>query len=93
MAETDNVFDATLCESLDIMSSDLTPDPSIRADIRSRLKARHSLISLIGRTNFLPTPVGSFGTIAAAAVLALFVLTGSGKMPRNQDVPAATSPR
>lgn len=86
MADRHDDFDARLHKALDISTPDLTPDPSIRSDIRARLKSRGSLNNLAGRTGFLPFPVGSFGAIAAAAVLTLFVLTGSRQIPVNDGV-------
>ena len=81
-----NDFDARLRRALDISSPDLTPDPSIRADIRSRLKARGSISRLAGRNGFLAFPSGSFGAIAAAAMLTLFVWSGTRQVPANHDV-------
>jgi hypothetical protein len=86
MAEHDNAFDARLRNALDITTSDLTPDPSIQADLRSRMRSRSSISRLIGRNGFLPAPVGSFGAIAAAAVLTLFVWSGTQQMPANGNV-------
>jgi hypothetical protein len=83
--KTDNAFDTQLRQALDISPPDLTADPSILSDLRSRVKSRSSIGRVLSRNGFLPTPVGSFGTIAAAAVLTLFVLTGSGHMPADTD--------
>ena len=89
MTDHDNEFDARLRSALDTSAPDLTPDPSIHADLRSRMKSRGSVGRLIGRNSFLPAPVGPFGAIAAAAVLTLFVWSGSRQMPVNGDVSGA----
>ena len=86
MADRHDDLDARLREARDISTPDLTPNPSIRGDIRSRLKARGSINRLAGRTGFLPFPAGSFGAIAAAAILTLFVLTGTRQIPTNSSV-------
>ena len=53
------------------------------------MKARGSIGRLVGRHGFIPAPAGSFGAIAAAAVLALLVLTGPRQMDVNSSVAGA----
>ena len=86
MAEHDNAFEARLRQALDTSTPDITPDPSIRADLGARMKSRGSINRLVGRHSFLPFQTGSFGAIAAAAVLSLFVWSGTRQMPTNADV-------
>jgi hypothetical protein len=81
----ENAFDAKLRQALDISTPELTPDPSTLSDLKSRIKSRGSIGHVLSRNAFLPAPVGSFGAIAAAAVLTLFVLTGTGRLPANTE--------
>lgn len=89
----DTAFDARLRQALDISTPELTPDPETWVDIKSRMQARGPISRALSRNGFLPTPVSSFGAIAAAAVLALFVLTDTRQTPtasRNSDVYVAS---
>lgn len=81
MAEHDNAFDRRIRDALDISTPDLTPDPAIRADIRSRLRGRGSVGHLLGRNGFVSSPVGSWRAVAAAAALVVFALNGPTYLP------------
>ena len=86
MNERNNIaLDARLRQALDISTPELTPDPATLGDIKSRLKSRGSIGRVLSRNGFLPAPVSSFGAIAAAAVLTLFVLTDSRNTPSSSD--------
>ena len=70
-------FSNRLSRALDIHAhSEITPDPSTLNDLKSRLRKRRGLSHQLGLNAFLPTPVGSFGAIAAAAVILLCATIG-----------------